>query len=98
MHFPPVQVPPMHGLPQPPQFVSSVSVSTHASSQNVRSPSHTHLALSQEASSGQVFPQVLQLSASVSVSAQTAPHTVSSSGHVHSPLVHSARGGQVCPQ
>jgi hypothetical protein len=87
-HLPAAQcVSPWHGLLQPPQFESSVLVSTHELPHAVSEAAHfdTHLPCEQSCPVAQGPPQLPQFRASAIVFEQVAPHWVCPEGQLHSP-------------
>jgi hypothetical protein len=71
-------------MPQPPQLLSSLTVSMHAppSTHRSRPVVHTHVELSQIDPVPQAFPQALQLFLSCAVSVQTPLQSVVGARHV----------------
>lgn len=92
------QVPPSQMRPHAPQFVASMSVSTHAPSQMLVPVGQRHVPDVHEAPPGQTVPQPPQFAASLDVSMQRVPQSVSPPGHVHDPPTHSVSTEHELPQ
>ncbi len=71
-----------HFVPQPPQLLGSVWVSTHAPLQSVVPLGHAQVPLEQVAPVGHAVPQAPQLCGSLASVTQALPHKVCPAGHV----------------
>jgi hypothetical protein len=77
LHVPLSQTwPAVQAVPQPPQWVGSVCVSTQRPEQSVSLPLQPHVPVLQVSPTAQVFPQPPQFSGSVFVSTHCAPQLV----------------------
>ena len=82
MHVPLTQlVPGAHAFPHPPQFLGSVSTSTHTPLQALLSGPQAQCAPTQIAPAVHCLPHAPQLLGSTAVSTHAPPHTVWLPGH-----------------
>jgi hypothetical protein len=106
LHMPATHVlPPLHGVPQAPQLLSSVRVFVQTPRHDVSLGGHvaTQAPVMQKGVAiGQMLPQpalpVPQLFGSAAVSTQTPLQSVSPAGHAHWPFLHCCVWAQVIPQ
>jgi hypothetical protein len=92
-------LPPVHWVPQEPQFAGSVLRSVQTIPQVTGQAGSTHLPSMQSVTPNVHFvPQAPQLLSSVSVLVQTPLQSVEPTGHTHWPLAHDLGLGQVLPQ
>ena len=79
-----------HASPQPPQFIASVSVLTHASPHGSRSvgQSVTHAPRAHTLPAGQATPQPPQFAESVSTEVQVPAQSTCAAAHAHAPPRH----------
>ena len=99
-----VQLPPthccvvaLHAVPQAPQLVRLVEVSTQPVEQSVSVPGQPHVPPEQVDVPGQACPQLPQFVALVSSSTQALPQTLSPAGHWQWPATQAAPVAQAVP-
>jgi hypothetical protein len=85
-------------VPQAPQLVVSLAVSTHTPLHEVVPEGHRQRPVEHDVPAGQRVPQAPQLFESVAVFTQVVPQVTLPAGHVHAPAVHTCEGPQVTPQ